>query len=226
MTSPESRANPVRRQLVLGSLALLAAAPALRLADAIGAESRDAGIAVGDGCDGCEFMHRDMPERLASTTRIPPAGELGVPLRVQGVIHRPDGRTPAAGVILYAYHTDARGHYVPPDATDHTLTRHGRMRGWIRTGADGRYRFDTLRPAPYPGRDIPAHIHLLVKEPGKREYWIDECEFDDDPLLSPALRRTRQQRGGTGIVRIAHAADGTAQAIRNIVLGRNVPNYV
>lgn len=228
MPDPESRANPVRRQLVCGGLALLATAPALRLADAVGGRGRagrEAEITVGDGCEDCDLIYRSMPQRLAWKTRIPAQGEPGVPLLVQGMIHRPDGRTPAAGVILYAYHTDARGHYVPPDAADPSLTRHGRLRGWIRIGADGRYRFETIRPAPYPGRDTPAHIHMLVKEPGRNEYWIDDCEFDDDPLLDRAHRQSREQRGGSGIVRVESSPGGIAQIERNIVLGRNVPNY-
>lgn len=114
---------------------------------------------------------------------------------------------------------------MPPDAADHSLTRHGRLRGWIRTGADGRYRFDTIRPAPYPGRDIPAHSHMVVKEPGKSEYYIDECEFDDDPLLDRARRQSREQRGGSGIVRVARSSGGTPHIERNIILGRNVPDY-
>lgn len=228
MSNPKSHANPARRQLVCGGFALLVAAPALRLADAIGIggrAGRDAEITVGSGCDGCDLIYQGMPERLTRATRIPAQAEPGLPLVVRGVIHRPDGRTPAAGVILYAYHTDAHGYYVPPDTTDRSLTRHGRLRGWMRTGPDGRYRFDTIRPAPYPGRDIPAHIHMVVKEPGKREYYIDDCEFDDDPLLDRARRQSREQRGGSGIVRVERAPDGIMQIERDIVLGRSVPNY-
>ncbi len=35
--------------------------------------------------------------------------------------------------------------------------------GWIKTGADGRYAFSTIRPAPYTGRT--PHIHFAVIAP-------------------------------------------------------------
>ncbi len=40
-----------------------------------------------------------------------------------------------------------------------------------------------LKPAAYPGRTDPAHIHITIKEPDKSEYYIDDFLFDDDPLL-------------------------------------------
>ena len=65
--------------------------------------------------------------------------------RVAGVINEwleADG-APAAGIIVYAYQTDATGIY--PRGS----TRHGRLRGWVRTDEAGRYRFDTIRPGAY-----------------------------------------------------------------------------
>ncbi len=217
-----------RRRLVRGGLALLIAAPAAGFVRAIGTGRRDgndATLPVGGGCDGRDLIYAGMPDTLAAAARIAASGEPGTPLEVRGTIHLQDGRTPAAGVILYAYHTDARGYYVPPDSGDRSLTRHGRLRGWIRTGRDGKYRFETIRPAPYPGRDVPAHLHAVIKEPGRNEYYIDEYEFDDDPLLTAERRRTRERRGGSGIVRAVRTPDGGQIIERDIVLGRNIPNY-
>lgn len=39
---------------------------------------------------------------------IPTRGEAGERLTVEGTVYR-DGKTPAAGVLLYAYHTNAGG---------------------------------------------------------------------------------------------------------------------
>ncbi len=126
-------------------------------------------------------------------------------------------------MILYVYHTDAKGFYSPaPGQT--AARRHGGLRGWMQTDANGRYKFRTIRPAPYPNRHLPAHIHAVVKEPGKNEYYIDDFLFDDDPLLTRE-KRTQEARGGSGIVRVTRNADGVWIARRDLVLGRNIPDY-
>src|SRR5690242_14923741 len=64
---------------------------------------------VGGGCDGCELMFEGMPRALDWRTAIAGKGEAGEPLEMRGVIYQSDGKTPAPGVILYVYHTDAKG---------------------------------------------------------------------------------------------------------------------
>jgi protocatechuate 3,4-dioxygenase beta subunit len=180
---------------------------------------------IGGYCEGCEAIYGGMPSQLNWESRIAPATEPGEPFEASGVIYQPDGKTPAPGVILYAYHTNAKGIYPPaPDATG-DARRHGRLRGWIKTNAKGEYKFHTIRPASYPGRNIPAHIHLIVKEPDKNEYYIDDFEFDDDPMLTPQERARRRNGGGSGIVRLNKNSDGVWLARRDIVLGLHVPDY-
>jgi protocatechuate 3,4-dioxygenase beta subunit len=179
---------------------------------------------VGGGCDGCELMFEGMPRALDWRTAIAGNGEAGEPLEMRGVIYRSDGKTPAPGVILYVYHTDAKGYYSPaPGQTQGR--RHGHLRGWMKTDRMGRYEFRTLRPAPYPNRDIPAHIHPVVKEPGKNEYYLDEYVFADDPLLIPEKRGKLENRGGSGIVEVSRNKNGVWVGRRDIILGRNIPQY-
>jgi protocatechuate 3,4-dioxygenase beta subunit len=102
--------------------------------------------------------------------------------------------------------------------------RHGHIRGWVRTDAEGRYALYTARPAPYPNSNIPAHIHMVVKEPGMSEYYIDDYEFDDDKLLTGAERKKRSSRGGTGVLR-PELVNGVQVAERNIILGLNIPDH-
>src|SRR6202008_1762611 len=99
--------------------------------------------------------------------------------------------------------------------------RHGTLRGWARTDAEGRYRFDTIRPRAYPSREVPEHVHMHVIEPGKGTYYIDELRFTDDPLLTE--RRTAE-RGGNGVVTAA-LRNGVWHAGRDVALGRNIPGY-
>jgi protocatechuate 3,4-dioxygenase beta subunit len=179
---------------------------------------------VGGGCDGCELMFEGMPKSPGWRTSIAGAGEAGEPLEMRGVIYQSDGKTPAPDVILYVYHTDAKGYYSPaPGQTQGR--RHGHLRGWMKTDREGRYELRTIRPAPYPGHNIPAHIHPVVKEPRKNEYYLDEYVFDDDPLLTPEKRRAMENRGGSGIVAVSRNKDGVWVGRRDIVLGRNIPDY-
>jgi protocatechuate 3,4-dioxygenase beta subunit len=187
-------------------------------------QSASRGI-VGGGCDGCEGIYEGMPQQLSWQTAIASAAEPGERLEISGIIYQVDGKRPAPNVILYAYHTDATGHYSPaPDATNNAR-RHGHLRGWLKTNASGEYKFTTIKPAPYPNTDNPAHIHPIVKEADKNEYYIDEYVFDDDPLLTQEKRSKLENRGGSGIVRLTKSADGLWTGTRNIILGLNIPNY-
>ena len=135
------------------------------------------------------------------------------------------GGRPKAGVIVYAYHTDHTGMYRPGPGLSGEAVRHGRLRGWVASGPDGSYRFDTVRPAAYPGRDIPEHIHMHVIEPWRATYYIDDVMFEDDPKLTSAQRaKLVSGRGGGGVCR-PRMLGGVWQARRDIVLGANVPGY-
>lgn len=78
----------------------------------------------------------------------------------------------------------------------------GYLRSWMKTNEQGEYRFYTLRPASYPNSNNPQHIHPIIKELGKTEYWIDEFLFDDDPYLTAENRKHNRQRGGDGIIKL------------------------
>lgn len=176
---------------------------------------------VGGPCDGCDLMYENMPASMSWEASIKNDADPGEPMIIEGTIYKKDGKTPAPGVILYVYHTDAKGYYSNPGAKGN---RHGHLRGWIKTGADGKYKFTSIRPAPYPGDQIPAHIHPLVKEPGVTLYWIDEYLFDDDPLVTDKVKSGEQKRGGNGIIHLTKK-DGVWKGTRDIVLGMNIPNY-
>jgi protocatechuate 3,4-dioxygenase beta subunit len=171
---------------------------------------------LGGPCEGCEWVFDSMPARISTTARIAPMGESGVPLVIEGVVRTSDGK-PAPGIIVYAYHTDDTGIY--PRAQN----RHGRLRGWARTDAEGRYRFDTIRPRAYPGRDVPEHVHMHIIEPGKGTYYIDSLRFEDDPLIT-AANRAGDERGGNGLARPEHAGNGW-RVRRDIILGQNIPGH-
>jgi protocatechuate 3,4-dioxygenase beta subunit len=171
-------------------------------------------------CEGCEAIREHSFDNLTWTTRIPSRPEPGDPLVLTGVVYRTDGRTPAPGVIVYAYHTNASGEYATRGDETGWGRRHGYLRGWVRTNQRGEYRFETIRPGGYPGRGDPAHIHMIIKEPDRQEYWIDEVVFEDDPRVTDRYRRAQQNRGGNGIIRLSRDETGAWNGRRDITLER------
>ncbi len=124
------------------------------------------------------------PATLEPKGRIAPTGEPGTPLVISGTVVGKDRKTPVAGVVVYAYHTDAQGYYT----ADHKWGEEGesrpRLKGWVRTDASGHFEFATTRPAHYANRDdVPAHVHVHAWGAGYPRQWF-MIEFQDDPLLS------------------------------------------
>jgi protocatechuate 3,4-dioxygenase beta subunit len=147
------------------------------------------------------------------TTLVPP-DETGEPMMISGTIYQPDGKAPAEGIVLYVYHTDATGYYSQDDDPYNP-----RLRGWMKTGKDGRYEFRTIKPAPYPKRTTPAHIHAQIFSDNIREYSIDEYLFEGDPLLTPEERAKLTGRGGPGaIVKLTRGDDGILRGVRDVRL--------
>lgn len=179
---------------------------------------------VDRGCEDCELMYEGMPKIINADTQLSQANEPGDPLVISGTIFKKDGKTPASGVILYIYHTDNKGNY-SPTANQKNGKRHGHLRGWIKTGADGKYKFTTIRPASYPNSNAPQHIHPIIKEPGVSHYWIADYLFDDDPNLTTEVRSRETPRGGNGILHLTKDANGVWIGNRDIILGMNIPNY-
>jgi protocatechuate 3,4-dioxygenase beta subunit len=147
-------------------------------------------------------------------------------MTIDGVVRDRAG-TPVAGVIVYAYHTDARGIYRPvEDAPGASARRHGQLRGWAVTDSVGRYQFVTIRPGHYPERNAPQHVHMHVIEPGCCTYYIGSIVFRDDPLLTGVAReKARADRGGSGLATPTRGADGVWHVRRDIRLGVGVPGY-
>ena len=156
-----------------------------------------------------ERAQRDRPATLTSSARIAPASEPGAPLVLKGRAVDEDAKTPLVGAIVFAYHTDREGHYDRPGAGAHSW----RLKGWTRTDADGRFEFTTIRPGAYPSRNTAEHIHLnIFLADGRRRYWADGVEFDDDPLVSARSRAAAKERGPFGGVVPVRKAGGTQLA--------------
>lgn len=172
-------------------------------------------------CEGCEGALEANAATLTNSAKIGPGIDRGEPLAIDGTVYQTDRKTPAAGVVIYAYQTNAEGRYANGTPATEASRRHGRLRGWVKTGADGRYHFDTIKPAPYPNDTIPAHIHLTVLEPGRRPYWIDDIVFDGEFGVTDAYRRSVDNKGGNGIVRATLLPGQRWHVQRDILLERH-----
>ena len=143
--------------------------------------------------------------------------EPGEPLIVSGTIYTPDGRTPMEGINLFIYQTDATGVYTTSGGDN----RNTRLHGAMRTNAEGRYEFRTIKPGSYPGSTNAAHIHAYVSGPGYPEYWIDEFIFDDDKFVSDEQRRRASSMGSFApVLKLTRGSDGILRGVRDIKIER------
>lgn len=194
----------------------------IALASAARAAPREA--IVGLPCDGCEAVFDGIPADLRSQVMIASASEPGERMLLSGIVRDRRGQV-RAGVIVYAYHTDATGIYPTGAGLSGSAARHGRLRAWAKTDASGRYAFDTIRPAGYPKSDLPEHVHMHILEPGRATYYIDDVLFTDDARLTPKQRSAADTgRGGSGITTPARTGKGWTVS-RDIVLGKAIPGY-
>jgi hydroxyquinol 1,2-dioxygenase len=120
-------------------------------------------------------------------------GVKGEPTYFSGQVRSPDGR-PIAGATLDLWSTDGDGWYDVQLKDGEGM----RARGKIKTDADGRYRFWTIKPVSYPiptdgpvgkmllkmGRHPyrPAHTHMIVSAPGY-ETVTTHVFVESDPYL-------------------------------------------
>lgn len=180
---------------------------------------------VGGPCEGCEAVFEFGDEVLTPVDTLPDFNDEGTKLKLTGTIYLNDGITPATDVILYFYHTNQSGIYPKKGNETGWANRHGYIRGWIKTGADGTYTLYTLRPGIYPSRAAPAHIHVTILEPDGKYYWIVDYFFDDDPLITDTDRFRDSPRGGNNGILYLQQDGNLWIGERDIILGKNVPGY-
>jgi protocatechuate 3,4-dioxygenase beta subunit len=156
------------------------------------------------------------PADAPSRAVVPPTGEPGTPIVIFGTVSDASG-TPLRGASVYVYQTDARGYYDPsnPRASDRP-----RLKAYMRTDAQGRYEFRTIRPGSYPGTNNPGHVHYHVVAPGYRER-VFEIVFEGDSLIPPQWRaQAKSEDSGVAIVALARDAAGPLRGAQNVRLQR------
>lgn len=157
-----------------------------------------------------QVAEKNAPSKVTIATKDEP----GERLIVTGQVFGPDGKTPLVGASVYVYHTDNKGLY-SPGVNDN---RNPRLRGYMRTDAQGRYEYSTIKPAPYPGDGPPAHIHYHVNAPGYQER-VFEIVFEGDPKLNADIRsRAAQEDSGFSLRPLTRDAQGTWRCTQDVKL--------
>ena len=166
----------------------------------------------------------EAPRGLTHVLTIPPNEHAGPRIQFRGRVLKADGKTAAPGVIVYFHHTDGRGIY-PRRAGSNPrewLHWHGYLRGWLKTDEGGRYVLNTTKPAPYPGRTEPAHIHVYGLLPGTRTgISFPAYLFEGDPHLTESYwRQNPVGPDGYRFSRLRADGSGVLKGERDLILPR------
>jgi protocatechuate 3,4-dioxygenase beta subunit len=134
------------------------------------------------------FGHRDVAVDEADLTIQHAGTPLGERIVVTGRVLDGDGR-PVANQLVEVWQANAAGRYrhqrdQHPAPHDPNFTGVGRML----TGPDGTYRFQTIKPGPYPWRNHvnawrPAHIHFSIFGTDFTQRLVTQMYFPGDPLF-------------------------------------------
>jgi protocatechuate 3,4-dioxygenase beta subunit len=151
------------------------------------------------------------PAQVLNHARIALLGEPGIRLVIHGLVLAPDGKTPVQDAIVFAYHTDQDGLYRAPGTPEAPW----RLQGWARTDSNGRFEFETIRPAPYPNHQVPAHIHTTI-ESVRFGRQISGALFADDPFVPKVDLAKSIADGPLGGV-LAVRIDGRTQHVNYVI---------
>jgi protocatechuate 3,4-dioxygenase beta subunit len=150
-------------------------------------------------------------DQNADLTRVP-----GRPGRAEGQILTVTGRVlnlngePVRNAKIEIWQANAHGRYThPSDTNPAPLDPNFEGAAVLTTDDDGRYRFETIKPAAYPvGPHLmrPAHIHFQVS--GRQDRLVTKMYFEGDPYN--ATDRILQTAGRTELL-IAKLLPPTAE---------------
>ena len=175
------------------------------------------------------FGRVEVRESDADLTRQHGGEPLGERIIVTGRVLDSDG-APIRDTLVEVWQGNAAGRYADPaDAHDAPLDPNFTGAGRCRTGADGRYRFVTVKPGAYPWQNHenawrPAHVHFSIFGPELSSRLVTQMYFPGDPLipLDPILNSISDPRGRkllVGTFDLASTVPGWALAYRwDIVL--------
>jgi protocatechuate 3,4-dioxygenase beta subunit len=135
------------------------------------------------------YGHSDVKPEEADLTSQHDGEPLGERIIVRGRVLDEGGRpVPNSLVEIWQCNAAGRYHHVG-DQHDAPLDPNFFGGGRVRTDAEGRYRFVTIKPGAYPWKNHhnawrPAHIHFSLFGPSFATRLITQMYFPNDPLLA------------------------------------------
>ena len=151
---------------------------------------------------GPAFGRIPVAETDADLTRQHKGDPVGERVNLNGRVLDSDGR-PLANTLVEIWQANAAGRYIDeadqhPAPLDPNFTGAGRCL----TDSEGRYRFVTIKPGPYPWRNHvnawrPAHVHFSVFGPELGSRLVTQMYFPGDPLIpfDPILSSIPDEQG-------------------------------
>jgi len=147
-------------------------------------------------------------DALESDLSVQHRGEpIGERIIVTGRVLDGDGR-PVANQLVEIWQANAAGRYIHQrDQHPAPIDPHFTGAGRCLTGADGTYRFTSIKPGPYPWKNHhnawrPAHIHFSLFGTDFTQRMITQMYFPGDPLfgLDPIYQSITDQQARERLV--------------------------
>ena len=110
----------------------------------------------------------------AGCVQLADSSDLGQRLIIYGKVIDKDDNTPIAGATLVFYQADHQGNY---NSTMMGMPSFAKIRGKVRSEANGCYLVHTIVPGNYPGEVDGKHIHASAKAKGYNK-WTFEFLFE------------------------------------------------
>lgn len=140
----------------------------------------------------------------------------GTVLEISGRVIDRTGR-PRAGSRVEIWQCDSLGEYHHVGEQQGSGDPDFQGFGAVVTDAEGRYRFRTIKPAPYPGRT--PHIHFVVAEGGKRRLTSQMFIEGEAGNERDGLYRYLGRDAKLVTLKLANAGDGLAGTLDIVMSG-------
>ncbi len=152
-------------------------------------------------------------------------GAAGERIRVEGTVYDGDGApVPDAAIEIWQANAHGRYHH-PADTRDLPLDPAFTGFGRAGTDADGRYRFETVKPGPVPFDAAAAqapHIVVTVLARGLLDHLVTRLYFAGEPAndADPILQRVPADRRATLLAARAVAGGETVYRFDIVLQGK------